>query len=264
MKKIGIVLLAIVLVASCRKNSTDKSINIFTIEDDKALGAQLDSTILASPAEYNIMSRSAYPEAYAFVENMKDEILNSGEVFYKDDFDWKLTLIDNDTTLNAFCAPGGYIYVYTGLMKYLEHENELAGVMAHEIAHADRRHSTDQLTKNYALSTLLQVLVGKQQGLLTEMAASLISLKFSRNDEAEADDYSVIYMCPTDYKADGAAGFFEKLIENEQAGGSPEFLSTHPDPANRVEDIKAKRNELACEGTGIYSERYQNFLNTLP
>ena len=62
------------------------------------------------------------------------------------DFDWELKIIHDDETLNAFCAPGGYIYVYTGLIKFLAHEDNLAGVIGHEIAHADLRHSTQQLT----------------------------------------------------------------------------------------------------------------------
>ena len=70
-------------------------------------------------------------------------------------------LIDDDKTLNAFCTPGGFIYVYTGLIKFLDSEDQLAGVMGHEIAHAALRHSTRQMTKVYGVQTLLQVATGR-------------------------------------------------------------------------------------------------------
>lgn len=254
---------ALLLLGACKKGD-DNSINFFSIEDDKNFGAQLDSTILASPGEYKVLSPSQYPDAYAYMEAMKNKILNSGEVKYKDEFDWELKIIQDDNTLNAFATPGGYIYVYTGLMKYLDSEHELAGVVGHEIAHADRRHSTDQMTKQYGIGLLLSIVSGNDPGLLANIATNLLTLKFSRSDESEADEYSVIYMCPTDYKADGAAGFFQKLLDEEQSGGTPEFLSTHPSPDKRVEQIQEKRVDLGCTGTGEYDAEYQAFLNTLP
>jgi len=71
---------------------------------------------------------------------------------HKDDFAWQVKIIDDPETLNAFATPGGYIYVYTGLIKFLDTEDQLAGVMGHEIAHADLRHSTRQMTSSYGVS----------------------------------------------------------------------------------------------------------------
>ena len=93
----------------------------------------------------------AYPDAYAHLDALRDDILASGEVAYADEFDWETHFIQDDEVLNAFAAPGGYIYVYTGLMRYLEEEDQLAGVLGHEIAHAANRHSTEQLTKQYGI-----------------------------------------------------------------------------------------------------------------
>lgn len=254
-------LLFVIVLASCGQ---DKSINIFSVNNDITLGMQVDSSIQNSPSEYNVMPRQSFPEAYAFIEGMKDSILASSDIIYGDRFEWKVTLIRDDATLNAFATPGGYIYIYTGLMKFLDNENELAGVLGHEIAHSDRRHSTDQLTKQYGISFLLQLILGNNQNQLAGVAANLVQLKFSRNAEAEADEFSVRYMCPTAYAADGASGFFAKLVAQGQSGGTPQFLSTHPDPDNRVEDIKAQKDMLGCKGTGTFSQRYQDFLATLP
>lgn len=249
-------------VFSCDKNDND--INIFSIEDDKALGEQLAQEIASDPATYPLLDRSKYATAYSHLDRIVNTLLNSGQVVHKDDFVWEWHIVHDDSVLNAFAGPGGKIYVYTGLIKYLDNEDHLAGVLGHEIAHADKRHVTDQLTKQYGISLLLEIALGKNSGALGEIAAGLAFLKFSRNAEREADDFSVVYLCPTDYKADGAAGFFKKLIDQGQAGGGPEFLSTHPDPGNRVQAITEKAEASNCPGTQLYEQRYQEFKNSLP
>lgn len=238
-------------------------VNIFTIQDDKKLGRELAAEIEAHPEEYGaILDRNEYAEAYGHLDRIRDEILNSGEVFYADEFGWETHIIHDDEVLNAFAAPGGFIYVYTGLIKYLNEEDQLAGVMGHELAHADRRHSTEQLTKAYGIETLLSVVFG-DPGVIGDVAAGLVSLEFSREDETEADESSVIYLCQTDYAANGAAGFFELLLE-EGGAEIPEFLSTHPSSESRVADINAAADDLGCSTELNPNGQYQAFIDSLP
>ncbi|MCU0429920.1 MAG: M48 family metalloprotease [Cytophagaceae bacterium] len=267
MKKIALILFSSLLVLnpSCKKKNGDGGINLFSLEDDKKLGAQVAAEIAANPAEYPILSETSYPTAYSHLRRITNSILNSGRVNHKDDFDWTVKIIRNDTILNAFCTPGGYIYVYTGIIKYLDTEDQLAGVMGHEIAHADRRHSTDAMTREYGLSILFDIVLGKNQGKLTEIAKGLSSLKYSRGNESEADEYSVIYLSGTGYQCNGAGGFFQKLLDansgNCEAGG---FLSTHPCPDNRVQAINEKATLLGCTTTPYTGTTYQDFKNSLP
>lgn len=265
-KKIQLILIAFVMttITSCGGlKKAGGGFNLFTVEQDKQLGLQVKQQIESNPAEYPILPESSNREAYAYIRKMTDKILNSGKVAYRNEFAWEVKIIDDDATLNAFCTPGGYIYVYTGLIKYLDSEEQLAGVMGHEIAHAAQRHSTRQMTKLYGLQTMIAVATGQAEpGLLSQIALSVISLKNSRSHEEEADTYSVIYMCPTTYEADGAADFFKKL---EAQGGSrpPEFLSTHPNPGNRVANITKQAKDRGCRGTGTYQSAYQKFKNSL-
>lgn len=238
-------------------------INIFSIEDDKELGAQLAAEIASDPATYPILDPVAYDDAYALVNDIRDRILDAGQLFHTNDFVWEVKIINDDNVVNAFCTPGGYIYVYTGLIRYLENEAQLAGVLGHEMAHADLRHSTDQLTQAYGISFLLEILLGDDQNTLSDIAATLTQLAFSRDDETQADEYSVIYLCPTDYIASGSAGFFEK-IEAEGGFEIPEFLSTHPNPDDRIENIYATAAELSCDGDGIFEDRYDDLIDALP
>ncbi len=241
---IAVMACAILSFAGCKKGG---GLNFFSIEDDKTFGAQMETEIAANPAEYPLLDRTQYASAYAYLDGLKQNILNGGKLEHANDFVWKLYIIRDDATQNAFCTPGGYIYVYTGLIKYLDNASSLAGVLGHEMAHADRRHSTQQLTTAYGLDLLVQVVAGTtNQGQLAEIAASLSSLAFSRDHEKDADTHSVIYLCPTQYRADGAADFFEKIIASG-AQQPPAFLSTHPNPDNRVTNIHTQKDNLSAD-----------------
>lgn len=241
--KFLLLLFVLVLFSTCNKKENDEKFNIFTIQQDIQLGQQLVSYLESDTSDVIVLEPADYPSAYQHINRITQNILNSGKVYYKDEFEWRVRIIHDDETLNAFCAPGGYIYVYTGIIKYLDNEYELAGVLGHEIAHADKRHSTSQMTKAYGISVLLAA-VGGDQSAISQIGASLLLLKYGRADESQSDEWSVRYLCPTEYKADGAAQFFRKI------GSSPvpEFLSTHPDPENRVEEIEILAAELSCTG----------------
>jgi len=256
---------ALVLMSGCDAIE-QLSPNLFTIEDDIELGAQLAEEIASKPKEYGKIldpDDPANAEAYDHLQRVTDAVIDSEEIRYRDEFVWQLHIIDDDEVLNAFAAPGGYIYVYTGLIHYLEVEDHFAGVMGHEIAHADQRHSTQQLTKAYGVSTLLGVVFGSDPGVIAQVASGLLSLQFSRTDEAEADEFSVYYLCDTDYAANGTAGFFEKLSE-EGGVGVPEFLSTHPSPDNRVEDINNLAEDLGCSLDPNPNADWDGFKSSLP
>lgn len=237
--------------------------NLFSVQDDINLGKQFSQEIEKDTKNYPLLPEKGNEEVYRYVRGLTNKLLNSGEVAYRNEFAWQVKIIDDDETLNAFAVPGGYLYVYTGLIKYLDTEDQLAGVMGHEIAHAARRHSTQQMTKIYGLQALLSIATGRAEpGLIEQMALGLVSLKFSRKHEADADDHSVKYMCGTGLYAGGAAGFFQK-IQSEGGARQPAFLSTHPDPGDRVKDIKSKVGELGCRGKERNETEYKRIQKLL-
>lgn len=236
-------------------------LNLFSPEQDIELGKQVAQEIESNPSEYPILSESRNPEAYRYVRNIVNRILSTGQVEYRNEFAWSVKIIDNDEVLNAFATPGGYIYLYTGLIKFLDSEDELAGVLGHEMAHSARRHATKQATQAYGLSALLSIVTGNANpGVLAQIAAGLLQLRFGRADETEADVYSVIYLCETDYNSAGAAGFFEKM-QNQPS--PPEFLSTHPNPGNRVQNIQQQAKERGCRGSATNRSQYTKFKQSL-
>ncbi len=260
-------IIVVLLAAPGCKDDDDNGFqpNIFTIQDDINLGMQLRDEILSNPAEYPVINKLSHPEAYSHLERIRDSILLTGEVDYSDTFPWEVYLLDNDTVLNAFATPGGYMYFYTGLIDFLDNEAQFAGVMGHEMAHAAERHSTNQLTKVYGLSLLINIVLGQNPSQLaqiaTDITAGLAVLAFSRDHEYDADLYSVHYLYPTSYDARGVGGFFEKL---NNAPRPPEFLSTHPNPDNRLERIEEEWLGLGGKEGNEYPDSYQDFKNTLP
>ncbi|WP_291728434.1 M48 family metalloprotease [Bernardetia sp.] len=249
----------LLILGACDK---DGNINFFSIEEDINIGQQVAAELEADSTVI-ILDESEYSEAYSYIRNLTSKVLASNDIRYRDEFVWQVKIIQDDETLNAFCAPGGYIYVYTGIIKYLDTEDQLAGVMGHEIAHADKRHVTDNLTKAYGYETLFAIFFGNDQGQLAGIAKGLINLSYGRAAEREADDFSVLYLCDTEYQSNGAAGFFQKIINEGQSSSPPEFLSTHPNPDNRVEAINNKAREEGCSITPS-GNNYAAFKASLP
>lgn len=168
----------------------------------------------------------------------------------RDDFDWEFNTIIKDDTPNAFCLPGGKVFVYTGLFKYVTNDAELAAVMGHEIGHAIARHGAERLSTTLAVQTGTAVgmiaLSGRDMSPATSIAVGTafgigakvgILLPFSRVQESEADRVGLILMAKAGYDPHAALSFWEAFAK--QPGESPpEFLSTHPASETRIKAIK--------------------------
>jgi beta-barrel assembly-enhancing protease len=166
-------------------------------------------------------------------------------------YPYSFTLI-NDPSINAFALPGGPIFVHTGLLRAADNEGQAVGVLAHEIAHVALRHATNQASK----ATLIQlpaVLAGaaigqnSTLGQLAQLGLGLgvngFMLKYSRDAENQADAFGARLMADAGYNPLEMAQFFEKL-EAEGGSRAPQFLSSHPNPGNRVKSVQAEIQAL--------------------
>jgi beta-barrel assembly-enhancing protease len=269
LNNLSFVLLVLVLFG-CKKDGDGvlSDLNLFPVSKDIELGETMDSIIRANPSEYPILDQATNAAAYQFVNSMFRQILQSGEFDHRNDFNWEITIINDNSVLNAFAVPGGKLYFYTGLMKYVDNSATLAGVVAHEMAHADRRHSTRQMTKALGVQVLLSILIGDDKSELVQLAGGLAGgiaeLKFSRDDEYEADEYSVKYLTDTDYNPVGIKSFFEKIRAEKQTAATFEFLSTHPDDENRIDNINAIWTSLGSPTGSDFTSEYTSFKSLLP
>lgn len=166
-----------------------------------------------------------------------------------DGYQWEFNLVKNDSTPNAWCMPGGKVVVYSGILPYTQDKNGLAVVLSHEIAHAVARHGnermSEQLLAQYGSVALNEIIKQKPEqtkgifnsayGLGTQFG---VMLPFSREHELEADKLGLIFMAMAGYDPRTAVAFWERM---SSMGGQkpPEFMSTHPSDATRINKIKA-------------------------
>lgn len=246
-------------------------VNIYSDKDDVALGQQLDTEIRANPTEYPILK--GHPEVKAYVHGVVEKVLNSPEVKKRGVYPYQVEIIHDDKTINAFCTPGGYIYVYTGLLKFLDNEASLAGVLGHEIGHAELRHATKRITAAYGVQIALAVALGQNPGMLEQIAANLFTnlgfLKNSRDDEMESDNVSMTYLRSTEYYPGAIRYFFDKINGSGKGRASDleKLFLTHPPSNERASNVDQKMKEWnqpsANDGT-LFTARYQQFKKQLP
>jgi predicted Zn-dependent protease len=138
--------------------------------------------------------------------------------------------------VNAFALPGGFVFVYTGLLKVASDEDEFAGALAHEIAHVAARHMTCQMSKEQ-LSRAIGSLPGGLGGMAVRRAIPMTFPAFSRHDETEADYLGVQYMYAAGYDPAGAVSIFEKLesMQRSQPGAVARLFATHPSDSERID-----------------------------
>ncbi len=184
------------------------------------------------------------------------------------DVNYKFKVIDKDE-INAFACPGGFIYIYTGLLDVLDNEAQLAGVLAHEVSHLVARHSVKKLQNIYGYSILAQIALGdKTEGVagdIINVAAMLILQGYSRDNEFEADRYGILYMKNAGYNPKGMIQVFEKFEKMEGSSSSTalNLLASHPAPADRIRKGQTKISEIGGTGLPYYSDRYKSVKSQL-
>jgi predicted Zn-dependent protease len=158
---------------------------------------------------------------------------------------WEVNVVTSNE-LNAFCMPGGRIMVYSGLIDQLRLTNdEIAVILGHEIAHALREHSREQVSQAMAAQTSIGIgaaLLGLGQGSADLAGAgyqALIATKFSRGDETEADRIGLELTARAGYDPRSGVTLWQKMIAANSGGRPPEFLSSHPAEASRVQEIQS-------------------------
>ena len=229
-------------------------VNLLSKSDDIALGQKMQAQIAADPAHYPVLNN---PTVTGYIQGIVNSIVASPNVKNKD-FRYVATVIKDDNTVNAFAVPGGPIYVYTGLLKFIDNEATLAGILAHEITHVDHRHSSEQITQQYGLQILSGIVVGQtaNNGLLSEIVqytaaagGQLASLRFSRNDERDADKTSfedLLAIPGRPWYPAGIKYFMIKTVPMEGKGSSglAKNFSTHPPSQERLDAVNKQAKDV--------------------
>jgi predicted Zn-dependent protease len=191
----------------------------------------------------------------AMVQRVGSRISTAINKYFKDNgygnkynYDWEFRLIQ-DPSINAWCMPGGKVAVFTGLLPVTKNESALAAVIGHEIAHAIAHHSAERVSQ-MLLAQAGGVAVGAATANKSETTQAIMNqiygvggqltlLKYSRNQESEADRLGLIFMAMAGYNPNETIGFWQRMSQAKEGGGAPpEFLSTHPSDATRINNIR--------------------------
>jgi predicted Zn-dependent protease len=242
---LGVTTLSIVL--ACVTNSEGrKSFNVIGDGQMASMGESAYAEVISkAKSEGHLISKSS--PRYEMVERIGRRIAAVSGA----DFKWEFIVIDEPKTVNAFCLPGGKIAVYTGILPVAKTEAALAVVMGHEVAHATMRHGAERMSQQLAVAGLasaaeISLHDSKNRslwmGALALGANFGVILPFSRGHESEADAVGLKYAARAGYDPSVAPGLWDRMGASGKA--PPEFLSTHPDPANRAKSLAAMQDKV--------------------
>ena len=162
----------------------------------------------------------------------------------KHPYTFEISVVRNDL-VNAFALPGGYVVVFTGLLEQAKSGEEVAGVLSHEFNHVLQRHGLERIVKQLGIVAVLTIILGDQQGLsgvMKQVGTELLSLKFGRAQETEADVTGLQLLYRSRIDPAGMIAFFQRMSDQEQ--GRVEWLSSHPMSAGRAERLKKEMGLL--------------------
>ena len=229
---------------------------LVTSEQENSLGLQVKNDLEQNQHVKYLVD----PAVQLYVRGVSDKVIAFGK---KDrpEVTWQVNVIDDPATVNAFATPGGYLYVYSGLLLTASNEAELAGVMAHETGHVVARHSARQLVAQHGLEAVSAMALGNNPGLVGQIASGIVSkgtmLVHSRADETEADEYGARYASLAGYDPHALVTFFTKL--EAQQGSSPKllsYLSDHPATPDRITHINAFIAQNHLGGSELGASRF--------
>lgn len=231
-RKISVIVAVVwlVMLSGCVTNPiTGKTeLNLFARSDDVEIGNKY-----APEVEKQLGGAIPNPDLQAYVSGVGKRC---AAVTGVTDYPFTYTAV-NDKSMNAMALPGGHIFITRGLLEKMNSEAQLAGVLAHETTHVVARHSTNQMSQQIGVDILLSAAskAGASENAVTvaNLATQLIGLKYSRDQEEEADMGGLDYMIAAGYSPWGMVEVMKTLEANSQ-GGSMEWLSSHPSPGNRV------------------------------
>lgn len=247
--RLAILAAASAIVIACATNPATgkRELNLMSEGQEIALGKEADGQIRQ---EMGIVNDPALQQ---YVDRIARPLAQQSE---RPQLPWTFTVVDAPA-VNAFALPGGYIYVTRGILAHLNSEAELAGVLGHEIGHVTARHSAAQYSKQTAgsLGLLLgQIFVPELRpfGQAAQQGLGLLFLKFGRDDELEADRLGAGYATTQGWDPAGVANMLEtlgRLSEGTDRKGVPNWLSTHPMPADRVARLEEQVAALRSQAT---------------
>lgn len=243
---IALALVMTMLSASCGSGGTGLGVNLISLEEEWQLGNQLAADI----------ARQMRVTEDPYVTRLGQRIVAQSDM---KNLPWQFHVVD-DPSINAFNIPGGHVYVNRGLIAASANASELAGVMAHEISHGVKRHSTQQLSNQYGLSLLASLVLGQNpatyQAILAQVIGAGTLARFSREAEEESDELGLKLMVGAGYHPEGMVTMFQKLLAERRSrpSGVEQFFATHPLTEDRISNVQREIRGMSLPANLVRDE----------
>ena len=230
-------------LTGCQENpvSGRKQLVLVSEEQAQASSAQAYATTLSEAQKKGKLSSDAALNNR--IKRITDRLIAEAKLMYPPSRDWKWSVaVIDEPTLNAWCMPGGKMAIYTGIINKLKlNDDEIAQIMGHEISHALLGHGRERMSRAMATQgglLLGSIVAGQDLSALGPVADIALTLPNSREAESEADRYGIELAARSGYNPHAAVRLWEKMGA-ASGNGPPQFLSTHPAPANRIQALTA-------------------------
>lgn len=247
-------LLALVVACATNPVTRRRELTLMSESQEIAVGRDADLQVRQE------MGLSNDPELQRYISAIGQRMAKISE---RPALPWQFAVVDQPA-VNAFAIPGGFIYITRGILPFLDNEAELAGVIGHEIGHVTARHSVQQYTRQIGGTlglTALGIFVpaARPFGDVAGAGLGVLFLKYGRDDERQSDALGARYASTVGYDPAGVPAFLSTIGRLDEAAGDrkgvPNFLSTHPDPLSRVEEIQPLVRELRAGRTSLALNR---------
>ncbi|GAB5565861.1 MAG: M48 family metallopeptidase [Winogradskyella sp.] len=231
----AIVIFALVRNWSQREeNPYTGRVQAISLSPDQEIAIGLQSAPQMAQQHGGLHPRNDYQ---ALIDNVGNKLVQSS-IAKKTPYKYEFHLLADNKTINAFALPGGQIFITYALFSKLENEDQLAGVLGHEIGHVLGKHSNERITDSQKWKTIVMGAGAIDMGQIAQQYGHGQLLQNGRDDELESDKLGVHFMIEAGYNPEEMIGVMQILKAAAGPNRIPEFQSTHPDPENRIEKIR--------------------------
>jgi predicted Zn-dependent protease len=256
---LSVCVVAVASATGCATLSRGAADVLLPISDENKLGVEMQKELEKE------LKLSTNADAIAYVRELGGGVARRARSHLPKGIRVKFKVIDDDKTVNAFAIPGGTIYVYTGLLKKADNSAEVSAVLGHEVAHVTNRHVAQRLVAANGLAAITALALGQDPGLMGQVIGAVVNggalLKYSRDQEREADTFGITYTNAAGYDPMGFVTFFGKLRT-----GAPEWtavVNSHPAPEERMAAARERIRKMTRRSKNLGTEAHATLKSKL-
>ncbi len=246
----------LLFAASSCKDTPEQPTLEFTLQDEIELGYQIDEYITS---QGRVLDPNQFVQTYSYVNAVLAKILGENGYSQSGNYNWTIRIIEDDDSIIGFSSVGGYIYLTTATLRYLNNEAEFAALLAFHTVLIDEMHSIEKVKANHNDNQLLDLALGSSQDGLEDVYETITETSFGQSIVSNSDLKAFSAIC-YNYKADQ---YFDFLNRSSAEAITPEWLLLHPSSSTRISTLDSQISNSQCS-EDLFTNQYADFVSTLP